>query len=363
MNDETRIVQIGERAFAALRERGILPSPENYLVWYTHLAGENPALSRMIRLLEQNRDSFDAKRCRELYARYFLRSDMQRTLAEATDRIKGLTERLGDLLAHSGEESARASSRFEAAARALATTCGLEEIRRVVVALDAEARRMAAETRTLGCELQRSSREVAELQSHLERMQREVETDPLTGVGNRRHFDVALKRLAARSLEDGTPLSMMLADIDHFKRFNDTFGHDVGDVVLRLVAGVIRRGVRDNDVVARFGGEEFAVLMPGVELAEAAAVAERLRATVAGRRLRSREDGRDLGMVTLSIGLSAYCPGEPLDRFFRRVDSALYEAKQGGRNRVVVRDVEDRLVNEEELARAGRAGEQARASA
>lgn len=332
---DARVVAAGERAFATLRERGIPPSPENYLVWYTHFADENPALSRMIRLLEQNRDPFGPERCRELYSRYFLRDDVQRSLAETTERVCRLTDRLEALLQHSGQQSVRASANFEQAAKVLEQQLDVAELRALVQALEGEARRMAAEARSLGHELQRSSREVSELQTHLERMRQETITDPLTGVGNRKCFDDSLRRLATRSLEEGTPLSLMLIDIDHFKAFNDTYGHALGDDVLRLVAGQIRRAVRDEDVVARFGGEEFAVLLAGLTTPQAAAVAERIRTAIASRRLRAREDGRDLGRVTVSIGVGGYCPGESLDAFFGRVDAALYAAKRGGRNRVV----------------------------
>lgn len=332
---DENVFRAGERAFETLRERGIPPSPENYLVWYTHHAGENPALSRMIRLLEQNRDPFGPERCRELYARYFLRDDHQRALSEATERVRTLTGRLGELLLASGRDSARASASFEAAAEILGRPLDMAELRELARALDAEARRMSARARTLGHELQRSSREVAELQSHIERLRQKAETDPLTGAGNRKRFDDSLRRLATRSLEEGTLLSLLLVDVDHFKRFNDTYGHALGDVVLRLVAGEIRRHLREEDELTRYGGEEFAVLLPGVDAPDAEAVAERLRAAIAARRLRSREDGRDLGVVTVSVGVGRYCPGESLDSFFGRVDAALYEAKRGGRNRVV----------------------------
>lgn len=332
---DSRVVAAGERAFETLRQRGIPPSPENYLIWYTHYADENPALSRMIRLLEQNRDSFGPERCRELYSRYFLREDVDRAMTQAMGRIRTITEHLATVLARSSDESARASANLEALGKALTKSTDIGQIRRLIATLDAETRALIAGTRALGCQLQRYSREASELHSHLEALQREAETDALTGVANRKGFDRALRELATRSLEEGVPLALLVVDVDHFKQFNDTHGHDVGDAVLRLVAGRIRDGLREADVVARYGGEEFVVLMPGVGLADAIAAAERLRAAVAARRLRSRTDGSDLGAVTVSIGVALYRPGEPLDHLFRRADHALYIAKRTGRNRVV----------------------------
>lgn len=343
LTDDARVFRAGERAFETLRERGIPPSPENYLVWYTHFADENPALSRMIRLLEQNRDGFGPERCRELYARYFPRGDAHEAIREATERVRTLTENLGRELDRSREETARASVSIETIGSELGGRPDTDELRRLVTALEVEARRMAAQTRSLGRELHRSSREIAELRSHLQRVEREATTDPLTGLANRRQFDFVLRRLATASVEHGRPLALLVVDIDRFKQFNDAHGHDVGDVVLRLVARQIRDAVRQDDLPARYGGEEFAVLMPGADLRAPAAVAERLRASVASRRLRSRDDGRDLGTVTLSVGAAQYRPGEPLDVFFRRADAALYTAKRSGRNRVVREDHVDAI--------------------
>ena len=159
-------------------------------------------------------------------------------------------------------------------------------------------------------------------------------TDQLTGLANRRHFDEQLARMLAESDRFERPVSLVLADVDHFKKVNDTHGHDAGDLVLQAVATAIRESVRGVDVCARFGGEEIAVLLPGTSSAGAAELAERLRVRVGGRRVRFA--GKELA-VTASFGVATY--PEPIpsrDRLFAAADKALYDAKRGGRDRVVI---------------------------
>jgi diguanylate cyclase (GGDEF)-like protein len=186
-------------------------------------------------------------------------------------------------------------------------------------------------------ELERSRREVEESNRAL---QRAATRDPLTDCLNRRAFAaVAVPTLQRARRPGGSPLSALLLDIDHFKSVNDRFGHAVGDRVIRAVAEALGAGVRPMDVVARHGGEEFAVMMPGCDAETAARVADRLRTEIAARC--AREFGGEFPelVVTVSIGVSdTVIGGATLDALLDEADSALYEAKRGGRNRVVVHE-------------------------
>jgi diguanylate cyclase (GGDEF)-like protein len=165
-----------------------------------------------------------------------------------------------------------------------------------------------------------------------DRLERLSHFDGLTGVANRRRFDEMLRRELARARRQGGALALIMVDIDHFKLLNDHHGHLVGDARLQDVAATLaacaRRG---GDLVARYGGEEFAVLLPGADAAEAAEVAERMRAAVEGRGLVSPAP---YGVVTVSMGLAQAGYGEEAQLLIDRADRALYEAKHGGRNRV-----------------------------
>lgn len=159
--------------------------------------------------------------------------------------------------------------------------------------------------------------------------------DPLTGLFNRRFFEESLDRELRRATRKKSSLALLFIDIDHFKKFNDSFGHDAGDMVLQEVAEVFREHFRSEDVVCRFGGEEFAVLLPDSGSTDAYRRAEELRAKVESRRLEFR--GRSLDRVTISIGIAdvpehAATPEELL----RAADQSLYFSKRTGRNRVTI---------------------------
>lgn len=155
-------------------------------------------------------------------------------------------------------------------------------------------------------------------------------TDSLTGIANRREFTGIMEREVDRAKRYGTPMSLAMYDLDYFKRVNDTFGHDVGDYVLQAVTGLVKENIRANDVVARWGGEEFMVLMPQSDMQAARNVSEKLRLTIAGHHFDK------VGKLTASFGVAAFEPQDDLNSLLKRVDDALYQAKEQGRNRVEI---------------------------
>src|SRR6202041_503128 len=160
-------------------------------------------------------------------------------------------------------------------------------------------------------------------------------TDALTGFPNRRALDEFLRASQTAAMETGEPLSVLLIDIDRFKKFNDNFGHGVGDQGLRLMAKALRDGVREKDLPARYGGEELIAVLPGTELAACEAIAEQIRRSVAECQITRRSTGDILPGITVSVGVAQFRPGESMAQLLERCDSALYLAKRTGRNRVV----------------------------
>lgn len=194
----------------------------------------------------------------------------------------------------------------------------------------------ALEARRLRAENDRLRREVARLEAERVRLLAEANarlavlatTDPLTGLANRRAFDEALARESALAARGRRPLALTILDVDHFKAFNDAFGHPAGDEVLGRVAAVVRGCCRGTDVVARLGGEEFAVLLPGTDLPGGVALAERVRLAVAA-------GPWPLGPVTVSVGVAAHdAASGGAAELVRAADREMYRAKRGGRNQV-----------------------------
>ena len=174
--------------------------------------------------------------------------------------------------------------------------------------------------------------EISRLREDLDVLRREAYTDGLTGIANRKRFDQVLRQEVELAQQSGEDVSLLMLDIDHFKLFNDTHGHQVGDQVLRLLAATLQENVKGRDMPARYGGEEFAIILGRTAFQGAMAVAEQIRLAISSKRVRNRKSGEFLGQVTISIGVATLDPGEPINNLIARADKALYAAKRDGRN-------------------------------
>ena len=187
-----------------------------------------------------------------------------------------------------------------------------------------------------------STRELDTIRDSLNKSEERARTDTLTGLPNRRALDEFFRTAQIAAMEKGEPLSVLLIDIDHFKTFNDNFGHGVGDQVLKLMAKVLRDRVRDIDLPARYGGEELIAVLPGADLATCAMVAERIRRSISECQITRRSTGEVLPSITVSIGVGQFQLGESMADLIGRCDRALYQAKRNGRNRVITENELDR---------------------
>ena len=178
-------------------------------------------------------------------------------------------------------------------------------------------------------------RDVTERKRGEEELRWQATHDPLTGLANRHSVEEFLRLAQINAMEKDEPLSVLLIDIDNFKQFNDDHGHPVGDQVLRLVGNVLQEEVRDVDLAARYGGEELIAVLPGIDLAAGATVAERIRRRIAAARLTRRATGKEIGSITVSIGVAQLQLAESTEAMIERCDRGLYQAKRQGRNRTV----------------------------
>ena len=174
---------------------------------------------------------------------------------------------------------------------------------------------------------------LSDSQSRQRETEQAANSDALTGLNNRRWLEEMLIRFKGKALNELQPLSVLMLDVDHFKRFNDTFGHKAGDLVLQMVAQNMRKRLRPSDMVARYGGEEFLILLPHTAVSEAKVVAERLRKGIEKCEVPA-EQGLELPPVTISVGIAPWRNGDTLELMVDAADKALYRAKANGRNRV-----------------------------
>ena len=323
---------LSDRAFELMRQYRVLPTPPNYELWFNYAIGSNAELINALDTAVANDRVTDQAFMYEMHLRFFgsLRTaevnHMGARLHEEVQKSKGAIERAvkdvathGKLLTDTAMQLAQGNV---GDARAAA-----EQMTKAAYAL--QTTHTALEN-----QLDHAEREMENLRQRSETVSAESRLDPLTGLFSRKSFDERLEPMLQEANYNGAPLSILIADVDNFRKFNDTWGHATGDHVLRLVAQCFRTNTREQDTPARFGGEEFAVALPNTTLQSAAAVAEKIRQTVETRKIVKRSTGETLGAITLSLGVAQNFAGEPIEETVKRAAANLAAAKQAGRNRV-----------------------------
>ena len=313
-------------------------NPLNYSIWYEHVSRRNPALSERLDHLLRDGNVPREEDAERIFHEFILDGDEVR-LEDAQLQLRKLLEGILHSTVEMGARAAEYGESLEKLAPALSGNASVEAIREVVGALIAGTEQMCESNASMRAELERSAQTVERLRCELAAARQQALIDPLTGLLNRKGLDEALARQLHSMQSDPAagPLCMLLLDIDRFKRINDTFGHLFGDKVIQSVANVLRQSLKGQDTAVRFGGEEFAVILPGTALCDALKVAEFARQRLARSRIRRRQTSGVVTeeSVTTSVGVSEYRPGETLDSWMGRADAALYLAKKSGRNRVV----------------------------
>ena len=309
-------------------------APDSYAVWYEYVRGGNPALRAEVDALVGNLERLTPATTFELHQKYLTdRSEESVRKAGA-----GLLELMNNVRT-SVEAASSGASEFDASLIAFGENIEAAEtsqdFRQHVDSMRGEVERINRSLNSLTAKLEASHLEVSKLQDELKQAREEAQLDPLSGIMNRRGFEQELFRLCQQSAAQGRPLSLVMVDIDFFKKINDTYGHPFGDLVIRSVGQALSQLTQRKDVAARYGGEEFALLLPDTALSGAREVAERVRSAIARGSIK-RGNGQAVGNITISSGVAQFIAGEDPHSLIARADRALYASKQGGRNRVSV---------------------------
>jgi len=210
----------------------------------------------------------------------------------------------------------------------------LTQMRNFIEDIIKDTNNMAESSRQLNQELEEATSQIQTLSKQLEETEREVLLDALTGLNNRKAFDRKINDLCEKFDKNEEFFSVVMLDIDYFKKFNDQYGHQVGDEVLRIVGSHLKKNLKGKDFPSRYGGEEFIVLLPDTKLDKAYIVAEQIRENISKKRLQIKKTGQALGNITVSAGVSEIREGDTAISVVERADSALYLAKDSGRNNV-----------------------------
>ena len=320
------------KALELMERHKVWPTALNFELWLHYVAAKDTPLGEALARHIESGDAFTDAQAEALASQHLPRMRLNGELLTAGDALSKELDTVSRAIESARESNEAYGERLASASQALESSAP-PVIKTMVDNLASATQRIQQENATLENRLADTTAEVTRLRKNLEAVRLEAMTDGLTHLPNRRAFDEALAAALEAADANGKTLTLAVLDIDHFKSFNDTWGHQTGDQVLRYVASVIGKAGDAPRTAARFGGEEFALILPGEGMRTALTALEQVRQAVCSRVLKRRSTSEDLGTVTVSVGLAERAPGEPAGALIERADAALYASKRGGRNR------------------------------
>ena len=334
-DERERTFVFAEIALGQIKALSEPASPRNFEIWYHYATGYNPSLNKSINETLAKNGTLSEADIENIYATYIAPDRVSERINSVGARVLDEIKQVLDMIDVAAGSATSYSESLTEASNKLEHAKDGEGLRGVIEALVQGAKQMELNNKKLETRLSASRQEIEQLQQNLEVVRSESLTDPLTTLSNRKFFDQELDKAVAAARKRNEPLALLMSDVDHFKSFNDKYGHLTGDQVLRLVAISMKQNVKGQDIVARYGGEEFAVALPNTNLESAATVAEHIRSAVMTKELMKRSSGERLGRITISIGVALLRPDDTAQSLIERADACLYGAKRNGRNRVV----------------------------
>lgn len=335
---------LAREALQLMEEHGIWPTPLNYEIWL-HVAGDpESALAQEIRRLLESGEKITEDISESLASKFISRLKLNDEMRDAGLKLTRELASITEVISEAQQAQKTYSHTLETAQKNFKKSADADaeakRLKSLVATLTDATYKVLTQHTSLETRLNQSSREVSRLRKHLDQVRMEAMTDALTNLANRKSFDEALDKLCEDDAIN-TPLTLAVLDIDHFKRFNDTWGHQTGDQVLRYVASVLSRIGRAPRLAARYGGEEFGMLFPGETLEAVETLLNEARLEISSRVLKRRSTNEDLGTITISAGIAQRESGEDAFDLLDRADKALYQSKHAGRNRVTRAEAPD----------------------
>ncbi len=329
---------LARQVIEAMEAASVWPTPLNFEIWVHYLGAPEGPLGREVRRIIAASEPFTEATAELLAAEHLPRGRLTEEIRDAGQVLDRELSSVSDAISKAHRSQASFGQALDKVATSIETASGDAGLKAIVSSLTSATRLVRRETETLEKHLDTSTREVARLREHLEQFRRDAMTDSLTSLANRKAFDEHLEAACAKADAEGEALTLAMLDIDHFKRFNDTWGHQTGDQVLRYVASVMGRVAKAPRLAARYGGEEFAMIFPKENIDQVHRALETIRKEIASRSLRRRSTDDELGAVTLSVGFAERRPDETASSLLERADTALYASKHAGRNCVTNAD-------------------------
>ncbi|QIR14614.1 GGDEF domain-containing protein [Shewanella aestuarii] len=307
-------------------------TPENYAVLYEYYTESNLNLTRAIDGLIANNVFFSASVNTGLYNRF-----IEERTPEVIENVQIETQILIKSLFNKVEEISQGTGAFgenlSQFGEQLQQSKSAEELNRIVLNIASEVEQVLVDNNRMKQDLVTLGNELSSLKADMDNLSKVAMTDELTSLNNRRAYESFAYNQLKLFEDNQVECCLMLIDIDHFKKFNDTYGHLIGDKVLSYVALALKNAVKGDDFVARYGGEEFIIMLPNTQLDDAVSIAEKIRQRIAEKQLTiGKEVKQSLGLITVSIGIAAFRTGDDIDTLLARADEQMYLAKSSGRN-------------------------------
>lgn len=320
-------------ALELIGKHGLPTDPMNYCIWYEYASGKNRGLNAFIDNHIKRNGSLSEEISRQVFKQYIADSaETVNTLVR--EGLKKVFSEVIGAIKTTNRHFSESENNLETINDSLAPSLTEADVEKIVGKIKQEIQNMESSSTTFKEQLQQATHEIDQLKAKMARYRDEALKDPLTRIDNRRGFEKKLSDAIGKASAAGSPLCLIMADIDHFKTVNDTHGHLVGDNVLRVVAATIRESIKGRDLAARIGGEEYSVLLPDTPFDGAMKLAENIRQTFERLDLKKKSTGESLGKITLSFGVTCYKKDETSEDFLNRADRALYQSKETGRNKV-----------------------------
>lgn len=309
--------------------------PVSYAVWYEYVAGSNASLKASIDAQLKSGTQLDEKATFELFRKHIaeINEEVAQRVSEGFQKVMADMSQSASL---AGSEADQFGSALEKWSQSLDQSASSGEQGEGIRTLLHHTRNMQGSITSLKGRLDESRREIEQLRQEVSKARQDALADGLTGLTNRKGFDMALAACLSESEPEEQGPSLLMTDIDFFKKVNDTYGHLFGDKVIRAVAQILKDNVKGKDTAARYGGEEFVILLPDTPVEGARHLAEKIRTAVERCRIKRASDNEAVANITVSLGVAGYRAGESASDFIARADAALYTSKSQGRNRVTI---------------------------
>jgi diguanylate cyclase len=333
-DDSPKIVsEIAKNVILNTTERSIPLTPENYHVWFEYFLGSNQELKASIDELIASENSFSQEINERLYTEY-LKGGKKEILQEVHKETHKIFQNIFQATLSTSDLTSNYSVKMEEYSIKLDEAKDITQIQHFIVDIIKDTNDIAKSSKQLNQQLEEATSQIENLNKQLEETEREVLLDALTGLNNRKAFDKKIKELYEIFKKNEDFFSVLMMDIDFFKKFNDQYGHHIGDEVLSIVGSNLKKNLKGKDFSARYGGEEFIALLPNTTLHNACVVADQIREEISKKRLKIKKTGQTIGNITISMGASKIRKGDSAISVVERADAALYMAKDSGRNNV-----------------------------